>query len=891
MSFGNVDHFVLLMLENRSFDGLLGWLYERDAPLLNIPPATPGDQFRGLAEADLSKFVNTARGGALTSPPVRGVEGFTVPTPDPGEEFEHVNTQFFGTAAPAPGAVATMTGVLADFVDVMQALGYNDTDVNRRSPSIMQSYTPAQLPVLNQLARHYAVSDAWFASVPSQTNPNRAFAMCGTSHGLVNNGELEQDPRGAAIEKILGMRIGDDRFPDRTVFNAIQDAGRDWKVFWQTSYLPEKISKLLAVANSLPVLPNPVLIALKALLVALEPYSSYLIELSSGDLSSNYTWRLFQAIQQIPDAATHFADIEQFHTLARSGNLPAFSYIEPFWTISQSGTDTGLKRVFTAVGNDYHPPSNMLVGEDFVKAVYESLIADRDAWSKTALLITFDEFVGSFDHVGPPAAVPPWGHGGQPGFHSPTGFGFDRLGARVPTILVSPYVQKGTVFRSTTDVAYDHSSIIATTLQWLSIGDQRADFGQRTAQAPTFDDVPVLTEPRTDERAVAFLDTARRIGDPLRYGDLFALQYENGSYLASFQQGSKSAAIPDVLEDFAVDLGMAALFPTLGDVTAKSPLVFQTPNPDAGPVGDGDRLWLVSKEPGLVGDNVLGAWADSHDCYWYDLYLDGDNADKQAWTVQKLDNPGTPLGFGDRIHLVNHSYNQGLCQDGRPWQGTWITTSGSSGAWTIQPFVAREAGPVHNLTLVAAAQQRGSPGALLWGVDLDGQLGSIYQQSPSGPWKGVWGGESPANLVSVAAAQQNDGTVRIWVVDAGHQLYSNAQTSPGGDWTGWSSAGWSTPPPLRLVAASQQGGSRGAQLWGVDLDGQLRSTFQASPGGPWSGWSGVWNDDSPPNLVSVAAAQQNDGTVRIWVVDAGHQLYSNAQTSPGGDWTGWSSAG
>jgi phospholipase C len=104
-------------------------------------------------------------------------------------------------------------------------------------------------------------------------------------------------------------------------------------------------------------------------------------------------------------------------------------------------------------------------------------------------------------------------------------------------------------------------------------------------------------------------------------------------------------------------------------------------------VWDTDRLWLVSKETGLVADNVLGAWANSHDCYWYDLYLDGDYADQQAWTVHKVASPGSPgpaLRFGDRVHLINQSYNQGLSQDGK-----WITTSsGNGGAWTIQPFVA-----------------------------------------------------------------------------------------------------------------------------------------------------------------------------------------------------------
>jgi hypothetical protein len=86
-------------------------------------------------------------------------------------------------------------------------------------------------------------------------------------------------------------------------------------------------------------------------------------------------------------------------------------------------------------------------------------------------------------------------------------------------------------------------------------------------------------------------------------------------------------------------------------------------------------------------------------------------------------------------------------------------------------------------------------------------------------------------------------------------------------------------------------GSARPPLWGLDTSGQLRSTFRETPRGPWSAWSGVWNGASPGPLISVTAAQQNDGTVRIWALDVNNVLYSNAQTSPaspGGDWTGWS---
>jgi phospholipase C len=65
MSMSKIEHVILLMLEDRSFDSLLGWLCESRLPLLNIPPAAPGDEFRGLAHTDLSRFVNKARDGTL----------------------------------------------------------------------------------------------------------------------------------------------------------------------------------------------------------------------------------------------------------------------------------------------------------------------------------------------------------------------------------------------------------------------------------------------------------------------------------------------------------------------------------------------------------------------------------------------------------------------------------------------------------------------------------------------------------------------------------------------------------------------------------------------------------------------------------------------------------
>ncbi len=697
----NIEHVVVLMLENRSFDSLLGWLYEHDAPA-NFIPAVPGAPFMGLQTVNPDDFINTALNGTLSATPARGVKGFTVPDVDPGEEFAHVNTQFYGSPIPPPGAQIAMRGVLADFVAILQERGYSDADVRRMAAMTLQSFTPGQLPVLNQLARHYAVSDAWYASVPSQTNPNRSFLMCGTSNGMVNNGDLETNPQARALEAVLGMAIGDDRVDAPTIFNALSTAGVDWSVFWQTSYLPQKISTLL---TGLPILIPllaaagfPVLAAAAAAALALlSPYTAYLNDLTSGELGSCYTWRLFPQIKdRIPDAAQHFQKLEDFHRLARGGQLPAFSYIEPFWSISHTTNDNPtFEKLVSVLGNDYHPPGNILVGEQFVKDVYASLIANRDAWTKTLLLITFDEFVGVFDHeteaLKPGVVQPPWGPNGRPPFKSPTGFKFDRLGARVPTIVVSPWVQKQTAFRSATGVPYDHTSVIATTLKWLGQDSQIPEFGLRTVQAPTFEGVLTLGQPRTDEADLAFLDAPRAIGDLVTYGGPFVLKNQDGDYLTTFYTTLKIAGggsvIPDSVMGICVDLGIAACFPRLGG-DQSAVLAFVTPSADPAPqIGDNTPVMVVSREVGLGPLNLLGAWADSHDCYYDDEYLEGDNAAKQTWVVQKLANTDQPLRYGDQIYLVN-SFYQGkrLTRDTRWVVGSgWITTDAQGDYWTIEP--------------------------------------------------------------------------------------------------------------------------------------------------------------------------------------------------------------
>jgi phospholipase C len=125
--------------------------------------------------------------------------------------------------------------------------------------------------------------------------------------------------------------------------------------------------------------------------------------------------------------------LDDFKSDASNGNLPGFSFVEPIFT--------GSKRA------DDHPPYDVRRAEAFVSCIVAAIGASK-SWSRTVVLITWDEHGGYYDHVPPPRACEP--DGLRPSSHL-----FDRLGFRVPLLIVSPYVRPGHV----SHMIADHTSI------------------------------------------------------------------------------------------------------------------------------------------------------------------------------------------------------------------------------------------------------------------------------------------------------------------------------------------------------------------------------------------------------------------------------------------------
>ena len=304
-----VKTIVFLMLENRSLDNVLGWLYQDAAPQhvfpQNSPPAYDGLNAGPFQNPSYTWTRSVKNYPVVPVPGGLGADQDRVPAYDPYEElkvdgsWKGVLNQLFGNQDPIGGlppadAQARMQGFLQDYYAWYMS-GWKGLD-------ILWTYTPAQLPAINGLARSYAVSDRWFCSVPSQTNPNRAYSLCGTSLGRESNLNL------FAIEQ----------FDVPTVFNHLARAGKSWGLYFTDVWQQDK----------------------------------------------SYTEYTFPQISQAR-GNSDVGDISNFFQRAQDGTLPDFTYLEPTWGY-------GKGELFKQ-GTDYHPPTHVLPGDRFLQAVYAAV--------------------------------------------------------------------------------------------------------------------------------------------------------------------------------------------------------------------------------------------------------------------------------------------------------------------------------------------------------------------------------------------------------------------------------------------------------------------------------------------------------------------------------------
>jgi phospholipase C len=391
-----VEHIVILMMENHSYDNYLGMLAGR------------GD---GLPLDDHGQPAATNAAGDGTVVQLRHFTGT--------RQKPHVPTQTWNASH-----IQWDGGTCAGFVrSIEQTLPGQDGSV------AMTYWDEDDLPFYYGLARTFPLATRWFSSCLGPTFPNRRFLIAGTAHGLIDD---------------LPFTLVD--YPAKgTIFDLLAAHGISWANYQHLSPIRVNWRRLshawglnfLRTLGALLVAPFPQLVP--ALLSKLQ---------ATADL---YPLGFLRSVN-------HLRPMTEFWQAARAGTLPAVSIIDPdFGRYSEEN------------------PQDIQAGEGFAAEVINAVM-NGPGWPKTLLIWLYDEHGGYYDHVSPPSAPEP---DDVPGLNPMQRFPvlrllrftkyaklidaadagpttYDRLGFRVPAVIVSPYAKPGHV----TSTIYDHTSIL-----------------------------------------------------------------------------------------------------------------------------------------------------------------------------------------------------------------------------------------------------------------------------------------------------------------------------------------------------------------------------------------------------------------------------------------------
>jgi phospholipase C len=354
------------MLENRSFDHLVGFLKANDP------------RIAGLTGTESNPTDPTLPGSPTVA--VSRASSFAMPF-DPGHEYPDVQYQLYAPA-PGPADPAVMQGFLRNAQAAAQPYPGD-------APLVMECFQPDQLPVISTLAQQFALLNYYHCSLPGPTWPNRFFIHAATSGGLTDS-----PGTGDIVDGFL--------FQNGTIYDALEGAGKNWRIYHDGLPQSAGISSL---------------------------------RLSYADPFTK-----------------NFRGMNFFEQDVADNNLPEYTFIEPNY-------DTGHNY---QNGNSMHPLNDIREGEKLVKFIYEQL-RQSQFWVGVMFIITFDEHGGFYDHVPPQAAVAT----GDDNQHTNPAhpFSFQRLGVRVPCIVVSPYTLKGTIIGGPAPdptTIFDHTSVLAT---------------------------------------------------------------------------------------------------------------------------------------------------------------------------------------------------------------------------------------------------------------------------------------------------------------------------------------------------------------------------------------------------------------------------------------------
>ncbi|KAF7314441.1 Phosphatidylglycerol specific phospholipase C [Mycena kentingensis (nom. inval.)] len=397
-----IKNVVWLLLENRSFDNILGGI---KLPGLDNP-ANKGDVCNPV---DVTK----PTGATLCT----RLKDFDSIANDPDHSITGNNFQFYGTFSPNNADISSgrIAATNQGFVN-KQTISYPTIGSSTAAAQVMGYYSEDEIRTMVDLVGNFSTFNYWFSCVPGPTNPNRACALSGTSAGHGSND--------------ASFTVGN--LTVNSIFQELTSRNISWLNYDGTG----------------------------------------------GAFPSD---ALFYASTRA-NSRNKVVPINNFFQDALMGRLPTLSYLNP----SCCGLNT----------DSMHPTGQVSFGLIFVKQIYDAL-RQGPQWNETMFVLTYDESGGFHDHVPSPLAVRPdtltyseTAHDG-----SRYTFQFDRLGGRMPTLLISPYTPQGHVENMGTNPetgateAYSATSVLKT----LGLLFDFDDFTPRVANSPSFDHLIGLT--------------------------------------------------------------------------------------------------------------------------------------------------------------------------------------------------------------------------------------------------------------------------------------------------------------------------------------------------------------------------------------------------------------
>jgi phospholipase C len=392
----SIETIVVVIMENRSFDHMLGYL---------SLPDYGRDEVEGLkpdgSQIPLSWQPPFVLPGPYT--PYR-MPGPNLPLPnkmDPPHERPDIAKQIGPVQVGDGGVTYPMNGFVQSYDGKMNV---NGTD----QPVVMGYFTGEDLPTTHFFAENFLICDHWFSSLPAGTQPNRLMAMSGTSR-------IDLNKTGLIPEQPL-------------VFKWLSDHGVRWRVYHEGI-----------------------------------PFFSLMSSQWPKIFDDNF-YRPFTSLA---------------HDVRNEGDnsFPQVIFVEPRYTNAPH----------IEPPHDDHAPSAVDGGQRFLMETYAALTSNSDRWMKSVMVVTYDENGGFFDHVSPPSVET----------SAPKGeyTKFDSLGVRVPSFVISPFVEPRSVFHHD----MDHTAILQLLGERFGNGRYSAAVDLRmTAGLESVSATLSLTDARTD---------------------------------------------------------------------------------------------------------------------------------------------------------------------------------------------------------------------------------------------------------------------------------------------------------------------------------------------------------------------------------------------------------